>query len=215
MVAAPSPSTPPGSDPSPMGLKRIEAWLALPEDDGAELINGRIVYKAMASLEHGDAIVGISEQLGISRGPRREGRGGWWLSQEPDLYLAGNGVRPDIVGWRVEKHPSPPRKVNVGAEHLGVYVACPDWVCEVLSESTRARDEAGGVKWRTYWDAGVAHYWLVDLVAMQVTVYARGADDFEAVDIAGGSSLKPLAPFSDLSFDAQRVFILAEAARDG
>ncbi len=215
MVAAPSPSAPPHGPLSPVALKRIEAWLALPEDDGAELLGGRIVYKAMASLEHGDAIVGICEQLGISRGPRRQGRGGWWLSQEPDLYLAGNGVRPDIAGWRVEKHPSPPRKVNVGAEHLGVYVASPDWVCEVLSESTRARDEAGGVKWRTYWEAGVAHYWLVDLVGMQVTVYARGARDFEPVDIAGASSKKPLAPFAEVDFDAGRVFILAEAARDG
>jgi len=25
----------------------------------------------------------------------------------------------------------------VGAEHLGVYVDAPDWVCAVLSESTR------------------------------------------------------------------------------
>lgn len=215
MVAAPIPSSPPISLLSPLALKRIGAWLALPEDDGAELLGGRIVYKAMASLEHGDAIIGISGQLDTLRGPRREGRGGWWLSQEPDLFLANNGVRPDIAGWRVEKHPSPPRKVNVGAEHLGVYIAAPDWVCEVLSESTRTRDEPGGVKWRTYWEAGVTHYWLIDLVGMQVTVYARGARDFEPLDIAGASSKKPLAPFAEVDFDASRLFILAEAARNG
>lgn len=209
----------PGAPASPLALswderQRLAAWLSLPEDDGAELLGGRIVYEAMVSLEHGDALVGLSELLGPCRGPRRDGRGGWWLSQDPDLYLAGNGVRPDMAGWRVDKHPTPPRKVNVGVEHLGVYVDPPDWACEVLSETTRRRDEPGGVKWRTYWEAGVAHYWLVDLIALQVTVYARGARDYEPVDIAGTSAVKPLAPFAEVSFDASRLFVLAEAVSD-
>jgi len=77
MVAERAPTTSPNILLSPMALKRIEAWLALPEEDGAELLGGHILYKAMASLEQGDAIMGIAGQIDGLRGPRREARGGW------------------------------------------------------------------------------------------------------------------------------------------
>lgn len=204
-------NTIPLPDASP-ARSRLEAWLRLPPGDRAELLNGVIVYKAAPSLEHGDAILGVAEQIGRLRGPPSGSDGGWWLSQDVDLYLDGQGIRPDIAGWRVAKHPTPPRKVNVG-EHLGVYVAPPDWVCEVLSPSTQPRDARSGVKWRAYWNAGVEHYWLVDLDRSQVTVYRRGERDFEPCDIAGRSSEKPLAPFETVPFVARRVFILSDAAR--
>jgi Uma2 family endonuclease len=191
-------------------LQRLEAWLSLPDGDRAELLDGRIVYKSMPSFEHGDAVIGISGQLDRLRGPPGAGGGGWWLSQEVDLYLGGQGVRPDVVGWRVDRHPAPPRKVNVGARHLGVYVTAPDWVCEVLSDSTRTRDENEGLKWRAYWDAGVGHYWLVDLTRNQLTVYRRGERDYEPVDVAGRESVKALAPFDAIEFSARRVFMLAD-----
>lgn len=198
--------------PSP-ARRRLEAWLALPPGDRAELLDGAIIYKASPSLEHGDAVLGIAEQLGRHRGPPSGGEGGWWLSQDVDLYIVGQGVRPDLAGWRVSKHPTPPEKVNV-AGHLGVYVTPPDWVCEVLSASTETRDQREGVKWRAYWSAGVEHYWIVDVERSQVTVYGRGASDFEPVAIAGRSSETPLPPFGDAPFVARRVFVMAEASRN-
>lgn len=200
-----SPSTEQHSE----AMKRLEAWLMLPEGDRAELLRGRIVYKAMASFEHGDAIIGISEQLGRLRGPPGRG-GGWWLSQDVDMFLAGQGLRPDLVGWRVEKHPKPPQKVNVGTRHLGVYVTPPDWVCEVLSGSTRSRDEDDGAKWNAYSEAGVGHYWLVDLTLGQILVYRRGAKGYDPIDVAGRETVKALAPFESMSFDARRVFLLSD-----
>ena len=202
-----------GSGASPT-VRRLEAWLSLPNADRAEMLDGRIVYKAMPTFEHGDAVIGISGQLDRYRGPRGGGRGGWWLSQEVDLYLSGQGVRPDLVGWRIDTHPTPPRKVNVGSRHLGVYVTAPDWVCEVLSGSTRRRDEEDGIKWRAYWEAGVGHYWLVDLTRNQLTVYRRGERDYEPVDVAGRESRKMLAPFDEAEFEARRVFMLADVARE-
>lgn len=197
----------------PEALRRLEAWLLLPDGDRAELLDGRIVYKAMASIEHGDAVIGISGQLDGLRGPPGAGGGGWWLSQEVDMFLAGQGVRPDLVGWRVEKHPRPPQKVNLGQRHLGVYVTAPDWICEVLSGSTRSRDEDEGVKWRAYFEAGVGHYWLVDLDREQLLVYRRGERGYEPVEVAGAEAVKPLPPFEGVQFNAKRVFLLTGMMR--
>ncbi len=194
---------------APEALKRLEAWLLLPDRDRAELLLGRIVYKATPSLEHGDAVIGISEQLGRFRGPLDAGGGGWWLSQEVDLFLAGQGLRPDLVGWRMEKNPRAPQKVNIGSRHLGVYVTPPDWVCEVLSGSTRGRDEEDGAKWQAYFEAGVSHYWLVDLAREQLLVYRRGARAYEPIEVAGRETVKALPPFETVEFVAKRVFLLA------
>lgn len=198
----------------PLARRRLVAWLSLPDGDRAELLDGRIVYKAMSSLEHGDAVMGIAGQLDRFRGRGGGGGGGWWLSQDVDMYLGGQGVRPDLVGWRVDRHPKPPQKVNLG-EHLGVYVTPPDWVCEVLSASTRTRDEEDGAKWRAYHQAGVTHYWLVDLGREQITVYGRGEGAYEPVDIAGRHAVKPLAPFEGVEFVAGRVFVMVQALKEG
>jgi len=193
---------------------RLEAWLLLPPGDRAELLGGRIVYKAMPSIEHGDAIMGIAEQLGRYRGPPGDGGGGWWLSQEVDMFLGGQGLRPDVVGWRVDRHPRPPQKVNIGEKHLGVYVAPPDWVCEVLSGSTRLRDAEEGLKWRAYHEAGVSHYWLVDLAREQILVHRRSERDYEAIEVAGRDAVKALPPF-ETAFVAKRVFLLSSLPNEG
>ncbi len=46
----------------------------------------------------------------------------WWLTQEVDLYLAIEGLRPDVAGWRIDRHPAPP-----GVEWY--------WLVDRLSES--------------------------------------------------------------------------------
>ncbi len=182
------------------GMKRLEAWLSLPSGDRAELLGGRIVYKTMASLAHGAAVMAIGEQINRFQGPPGVGGGGWWLSQEVDLFLSGQGLRPDVVGWLIDKHPSPPQKINLGEKHLGVYVASPDWVCEVLSPSTKSRDVEDGQKWRAYHEAGVGHYWLVDLDREQLTVYQRGEVSYEPHDVAGRQTVNLSLPSLASSF---------------
>ena len=198
---------------APEARKRLEAWLSLPDGDRAELIEGRIVYKAMTSIAHGGAILGIAAQLGGLQGASDEGGGGWWLSQDVDMVLSGQGVRPDLVGWRIDKNPRPPEKINVSDRHLGVYVAPPDWVCEVLSGSTRARDVEEGAKWQAYYDAGVGHYWLVDLQQEELLVYRRGARSYEQVEVARRDEVKPLPPFASVDFVARRVFVISGRTR--
>ena len=195
------------------GMKRLGAWLSLPPGDRAELLEGRIVYKTMAGIEHGAAAGNVFAQFVRMQGPPRPGGGGWWLSLDVDLFLAGQGLRPDVVGWRADKNPQPPKKVNVGEKHLGVYVTPPDWVCEVLSVSTRTRDREEGIKWQAYYESGVSHYWLVDLSREQILVYRRGEQSYGAIEVASRDTIKSLPPFEKVEFQAALVFLLAGFAR--
>jgi len=68
---------------------------------------------------------------------------------EVDVALSEHDiVRPDLSGWRRERlpRPGPTRPIDV----------VPDWMCEVLSPSTAARDRV--TKRALYAKSGVAHY---------------------------------------------------------
>ncbi len=193
------------TEPAKLPEELVE-WLSLPEEEQVELLNGKLVYKAMSRPQHGAGMGAIFGQyLRFQGPPRGDGGGGWWLSQDTQMLLAGQGLRPDVVGWRVDRHPRPPRRVNVG-KHLGVVVAPPDWVCEVLSRSTSHRDR--GVKWTAYHQAGVEHYWLADLRGERITVYRRTVTGYEMVIEAGRTDVVALPPFESVDFVAELVFLM-------
>ena len=103
----------------------IDDGLAIPEERRAELIDGRIVYQGMPGPVHGS----VQGQLAAAvnpyhrrrRGP--EGPGGWWISLEVDMHIAGMGCRPDLGGWervagpgeRVAAEPLPDVEVDLDA----------------------------------------------------------------------------------------------------
>src|SRR5581483_8625223 len=97
MLAFMEPSTTTVTGTSSAGGRAAFAdWLAEPEDRGAELIDGRIVYKAEPSAEHGRIQLALGS---ILRGPydRKAGAGGpggWWIATEVDVVIKGDGVRP-------------------------------------------------------------------------------------------------------------------------
>ena len=68
------------------------------------------------------------------------------------MHLGEDVLVPDIAGWRRERMPRTPRTAAV--------TLAPDWVCEVLSPSTRALDRKA--KLPVYAREGVRHVWLVD-----------------------------------------------------
>ena len=73
---------------------------------------------------------------------------------EPELHLGEEVLVPDLAGWRRERMPELPA--------TAYFTLAPDWVCEVLSASTRKVDLQG--KRPIYAAAGVAHLWLIDPV---------------------------------------------------
>ena len=80
------------------------------------------------------------------------GPGGWWFLIEPELHFGADVVVPDIAGWRRERMPTMPAVAH--------FTLAPDWLCEVLSPSTKAIDRRK--KLPIYAREGVGHVWLVD-----------------------------------------------------
>jgi Uma2 family endonuclease len=78
--------------------------------------------------------------------------GGWHFAIEPELHLGRDVLVPDLAGWRRERMPVFP---DTPAADLA-----PDWVCEILSPSTRPFDLTE--KRELYRLNAVAHLWLVD-----------------------------------------------------
>jgi len=121
----------------------------------------------------------------------RGGPGGWILLDEPELHLVEDILVPDMAGWGRER-------MAVMTNELPYFDLAPDWVCEVLSDSTRKLDRVKKVP--IYARSGVRHAWLVDPIARTLEVLrlererymimATYADDarvraepFDAVDL--------------------------------
>jgi Uma2 family endonuclease len=180
----------------------IEEWLAIPEERRAELVDGRILYQGMPGPVHGRT---QSKGSALISGPydRRPGGaggpGGWWISVEVDMDLAGMGCRPDILGWRRDKHPALPVP-----DRRGVVTDVPDWICEVLSPGTMRVDL--GAKRVGYHRAGVTHYWLADPQNKTLTVLSWTKDGYLVELVAGPGDKVRAAPFDAVEIDVAELF---------
>jgi Uma2 family endonuclease len=135
---------------------------ALPENVVGELIRGVLYTMPRPRPKHQSAgsVLGADLNGPFQRG--RGGPGGWWILIEPGLAFPALDVEeivPDLAGWRREHLPAlPERSIEVA----------PDWVCEILSPSTRRHDQR--IKRPLYAEAGVRNMWVVDVDARTVVV---------------------------------------------
>jgi Uma2 family endonuclease len=197
-IASPILSPRPSRPPVPA---TIDDWLAIPEERRAELIDGRIIYQAMPGPVHGSVQGRLSAALNPYDRRRRdpEGPGGWWISLEVDMHLAGMGCRPDLIGWERERHPRMPVP-----NAKGLVTEVPGWICEVLSKSTASVDM--GAKRAGYHRAGVGWYWLVDPHHRTLTVLQRTERDYLVSRVAGPGERVAVEPFAGVEVDLDVVF---------
>jgi Uma2 family endonuclease len=96
-------------------------------------------------------------------GKGREGPGGWWIVTGPGIARPDNTleISPDGGGWYRERMPKAPGKRAIRM--------VPDWVCEILSPTTRRHDLVDKMPY--YAKIGVPHAWLVDPEARTVNVH--------------------------------------------
>ena len=174
-------------------LLRAEA-----EGRAAEIIDGELVEKAMADEEHGGAQLAIALTIGDAYQRRGGGGrpGGWWLRTEVDIAFGDAVLRPDLSGWRRDRVPTMPRDWPVPVS--------PDWVCEILSASTAARDL--GVKRDLYHAARVGHYWVVDRSHRLLLVYRWGPAGYQLVQSGSAPETMRAEPFEQVPFFVGRMF---------
>jgi Uma2 family endonuclease len=128
----------------------------------------------------------------------RGGPGGWWIIYEPELHLGPEPdiLVPDLAGWRVQRLPELP---------LDAYFSlAPDWVCEVLSDSTRSVDRVK--KMPIYAREGVPHVWLVDPIAQTVEVFRLDGATYRLVATHAGDELPRLEPFEAIELELAAVW---------
>lgn len=157
-----------------------------------EIIEGVLYTMTRPRGPHQSTATAIGGDL---RGPFDRGRGGpggWWILSEPGIELQGTPeIAPDVAGWRRERLPSLPEEEPIRV--------VPDWVCEILSSSTRRHDLL--VKKPYYARVGVAHHWLVDLAARTLTAYRLEGGRWVELGVYGDETDARIEPFDAVALD--------------
>jgi Uma2 family endonuclease len=170
----------------------LAALAALPPGVRGEVIDGNLYTFPRPRGGHQRAAGRLFADVEGPFERTRGGPGGWVLLVEPGLALPGAAeIVPDVAGWRAERFPA--RGLD---QPLDVV---PDWVCEVLSPSTRRHDVL--VKRPYYEKVGVRHHWMVDLEAHTVSVFELDAGRWLEVGVFGDDTAARLSPFDAVPLD--------------
>jgi Uma2 family endonuclease len=186
-------------DPDGVFLFKRDATLAdhevAREEHRAQIIDGDLWLFAPASLVHQIS----SGELFTSLLPVRDpvDGSGWVIAQEINLKLGPRSVfSPDLTGWRRSRMPSIPDVTYVEI--------VPDWVCEILSPSTRRFDL--GKKREVYAKAGVEHLWFIEPRIQTVSAFGLVGSGYQLIGSAQEDDRIALAPFLDLILDLAKLW---------
>ena len=156
----------------------------------AEIVEGALHMQPRPASRH--ALAGSSLGIEIG-GPFQKGRGGpggWWIVDEPELHFGEDVVVPDLAGWRRERMPDYP--------DVPYFTQAPDWVCEVLSPSTRKFDLEK--KRPVYAREGVGHLWFVDPGARTLEAFALEDGAWTPAGAARDDEPVSFPPFEAVTF---------------
>jgi Uma2 family endonuclease len=164
-----------------------EQLVALPEGLTGEIISGQLRTQPRPTWAHSLAGSRLGADLEGPYGRGRGGPGGWWIIDEPEVHLVLDTevVVPDLAGWRRERMPRPPEGHRVQV--------VPDWVCEILSPSSKSTDREE--KMPLYARYGVGYAWLVDPVARTLEAYRLEGDAWAPQGLYRDDDVVRVAPF--------------------
>ena len=165
--------------------------LDAPPHKVAEVVDGTLYTHPRPAPPHAVASSVLGGTIGLPFHVGRGGPGGWWIIVEPELHLDEDIVVPDIAGWRRERMPQLP--------NTAYFTLAPDWVCEVLSPSTRKLDL--GDKRAVYAREGVGYLWFIDPIARSLEAYELRGKEWVLIDTLFEDASVSLPPFEEISFD--------------
>ena len=164
--------------------------LDAPPHQVAEIVDGTLHTHPRPAMPHAQASSMLGVELGGPFDSGRGGPGGWWIIDEPELHLGEDILVPDLAGWRRERMPWYPD---------AAYVAlAPDWVCGVLSPSTRRLDLQG--KRPVYAREEVRHLWLVDPTDRTLEAFELREGKWVLIATAKDDDPISIRPFDAITF---------------
>ena len=173
--------------------------LDAPYDKVAEIFDGRLYVMPRPAPPHARAgsLLGVSIGGPFDRDHGKPGcPGGWWILDEPELHFGTPGdediLVPDLAGWRRERMPAGP---DPDADY---FTMAPDWVCEVLSPSTRRHDL--GDKRDIYAREGIPYFWVVDPKLRRLEAFELRDGKWALIATVTGDAPVSLPPFEAISF---------------
>ena len=185
--------------PEPPRKATYQDVLDAPENMVAQLIDGELYLHARPADPHVWACVKLlgEMEMKFARDPFGDGDepGEWAIMPEPELRLGKDVLVPDIAGWRVENlHRNQAMKFND---------VVPDWVCEVLSPSTREYDL--GDKSDIYAREGVTHLWIIDTDARTLQASVLSTGDWLPISTLTDADMITVPPFEKLNIPLSRL----------
>ena len=171
--------------------------LDAPLDKVAEVVDGMLYLFDRPAVAHSIAASVLGGIIGPPFYHGRGGPGGWWIVDEPQIHLGDDIVVPDIAGWRRERMPVPP--------DAAYFTLAPDWVCEVLSPSTRKFDL--GDKSAVYARAGVGYIWFVDPIARSLEARELRGTKWVKIATLHDDATVSLPPFEAISFSLDDLWL--------
>jgi Uma2 family endonuclease len=156
----------------------------------AEIANGRLHLHPRPASRHARASFIMAGRLHdpFQGGP--DNPGDWHFAIEPELHFGDDVLVPDLAGWRRQRMPVYP--------DTAFFTLAPDWVCEILSPSTRRFDVTE--KRALYAANGVAHLWMLDPEARTLETFRLGPEGWlVGAAFKEGEEVRA-APFETLAF---------------
>ena len=164
---------------------------ALPPNMVGEIVRGVLHASPRPASPHAAAASAVGEELGPPFKRGRGGPGGWVILDEPELHLTEDVLVPDLGGWRRQRMPEMP--------HVAAFELAPDWVCEVLSPSTRKLDRAE--KLPVYARERVQYVWLIDPLAHSLEVLRLDGATYRIVGTHFDEEKVRAEPFDAIELD--------------
>ena len=190
----------PADRPAPPLYEQLSA---LPETLVGEIIDGVLHTQPRPAGPHALALSTLGMDIGSAYHRGRGGPGGWWILDEPELHLVRDTqvLVPDLAGWRRERMPDIPDDQR--------FETVPDWVCEVLSPGTAAKDRVR--KMPVYARHGVPWAWLVDPLARTLEVFQLRDGQWLLVGAYGEDEQVSAPPFTEIKLSLEDLWVTVTA----
>ena len=156
----------------------------------AEIVDGTLHTHPRPARPHVRASSVLGGKIGGPFDYDAGGPGGWWIIDEPELHLGEDVLVPDLAGWRRERMPE-----FSGPAHFPL---APDWVCEVLSRSTRRVDLQE--KRPVYAREGVGYLWLIEPTDRTLEAFELREGEWVLIGCAKDDEPVSVRPFDAITF---------------